>query len=247
MAKSIKLLTIADGFGDNSIHPDGYTDYFKWPEIIRLMTRGVELINLSRYGAGNEYIVNSLRNNVNDKDCVLIQWAQPNRLDLIIHDQYNWADAIASDPVYNNNIIDVGLDQMWLSSGSKIKEIKEYHNKFISTRQHKLRSQLYIDYAMLLLEKMKIDYKFMLTTTSEYICDTGNWVWHSKQQGMHEFRYQSQYCELDFGYPQPIPLIQFDFIKQFIMPVVDLPWRDSRDIDAVESMLYRKQKNYDKN
>jgi len=247
MVTPIKLLTIADGYGDNSIYPNGYPDYFKWPEIIKLMTRGVELTNLSRYGAGNEYIVNSLRNNVDDKDCVLIQWAQANRLDLIVHNQYNWTDAIASDPVYNNNIVNVGPDQMWLSSGSKIKEVREYHNKFISPRQHELRSQLYIDYAMLLLEQKKIDYGFMLTSAAKQVGINGNWIWHCEQQGMHEFRYQSEYCELDFGYPQPIPLIQFDFIKQFVMPVVDLPWRDSRDIDAVESMLYRKQKNYDKN
>jgi len=52
------------------------------------------------------------------------------------------------------------------------------------------------------------------------------------------------------GFKRPTNKIEFSTTgdsHKFIMPVVDLPWRDSRDIDAVESMLYRKQKNYDKN
>ena len=59
----MKLLTLADGYGDSIAVPAWYTKYWKWPEIIKLMTRHLELVNLSRYGAGNEFIVNQLKNN----------------------------------------------------------------------------------------------------------------------------------------------------------------------------------------
>ena len=68
MAKSINLLTLADGFGDSIACPSWYPEYTKWPEIIKLMTKGVNLINLSRYGAGNEYITHCLKENIKNKN-----------------------------------------------------------------------------------------------------------------------------------------------------------------------------------
>jgi hypothetical protein len=67
-----------------------------------------------------------------------------------------------------------------------------------------------------------------------------NWLWHAPWQGMSDFISKSKYSELDLGLVQPIPLVAFDFIKNYIMPTVNLPWRSNREIDAVESMLYRK-------
>jgi hypothetical protein len=59
---------------------------------------------------------------------------------------------------------------------------------------------------------------------------------------MHEFRFDSKYADLDFGLTQPISLIQFDFIKQFIVPRLDLNWRSEQQLSSVEDMLYRKYK-----
>ena len=253
MATPIKLLTIADGFGDSQAVPVWYPDYIKWPEIIRLMTRGVELHNLSRYGAGNEYIVQCLRNNLTDKDRVLIQWAMPNRLDLILSHTPEYAEfwwqQIENDPVYNNNVVQVGNNRVWISSASTATGVQEYHKKFIGLQQHQNRSQLFVDYATLLLEH--IPHGFLLTKTSEYlretVKDTANWLWHNRFQGMCEFRRQSKYAELELGLVQPIPLVQFDFIRQFIQPQFELPWRSERDLNAVEAMLYRKYQEAIKN
>jgi hypothetical protein len=253
MAKSIKLLTVADGFGDSRAVPAWYPAYIKWPEIIHLMTRGVELYNLSRYGAGNEYIVQCLRNNLTDKDRVLIQWAAPNRLDLILshNEEYTnyWNEQIKNDPVYNDNIVNLGSDRVWITSASTTPGVLEYHKKFISHRQHQNRSQLYIDYATLLLKHTT--HGFLLTKTSNYlkktVKDTANWLWHNEFQGMCEFRHQSKYAELELGLVQPTPLVQFDFIRQFVQPRFDLPWRSERDISAVEAMLYRKYQEAVKN
>jgi hypothetical protein len=252
MARPIRLLTIADGFGDSQAVPFWYPDYIKWPEIIQLMTRGVDLCNLSRYGAGNEYIIQCLRQNLSDKDAVLIQWAQPNRLDLVLSHNAEyaefWNQEIANDPVYKDNVILLDTERMWLSSASTSSGIKEYHKKFISCRQHQIRSQLYIDYATLLLEH--IQHGFLLTKNSKYLnktVDDAHWHWHEPFQGMCEFRLHSKYAELDLDIVQPIPLIQFDFIRQFIQPRFNLPWRNEQEIQAVEKMLYRKYQEAVKN
>jgi hypothetical protein len=242
----MNLLTIADGFGDSVAVPPWYPSYIKWPEIIKLMTRGVTLHNFSRYGAGNEYIIQCLRNNCSGKDAVLIQWADPKRLDLILSDNPThsnfWSEQIAMDTSYSNNVVPLGDDRVWISSASTSAGVVEYHNRFICQQQHQLRSQLYVDYATLLLAP--IQHGFLLTTTSEYldttVKDHDHWHWHNKFQGMCEFRHQSKYADLELGLVQPTPLVQFDFVRQFIQPKFDLPWRSEKDMQAVEAMLYRK-------
>jgi hypothetical protein len=246
MVKIMNLLTIADGFGAHNLFPDWYPDYTKWPELIRLMTRGVNVVNLSHQGVGNEYIAHRLRNNVAGIDAALIQWVPPDRLDLVLAHQPRyekfWTEQIASDPVYNNNVVQVDQHRMWISSVSKIPAVTEYHQKYINMQQHQLRSQLFVDYATLLLKNIK--HGFLLTKTSKYlehtVSDHSRWIWHEKFQGMCEFRHVSRYAELDLGITQPIPLIQFDFVRQFIQTKFDLPWRSERDIQAVENMLFRK-------
>jgi len=242
-----KLLTIADGFGDSKAVPDWYPNFFKWPEIIGLMTQDLEVVNLSRYGAGNEYIIQSIRHNCTDIDVALVQWAMPNRLDLVLGnpDKF-WDEQISQDPVYNNNIVDVGKDRYWISSGSNNPYVLEYHGKYIRSRQHQLRSQLFVEHAKLLLRSAGIEHGFMLSYDGEYlkesVTDFSNWIWHSPFRGMHSFRRVSKFSHLDFNYIQPVSLIQFDFVKQFIMPAFDLCWRSPKDIDAVENMLYQDHK-----
>ena len=127
----MKLLTIADGYGDSVAVPTWYSKYWKWPEIIKLMTKGVSLNNCSRYGAGNEFIVNQLKQNIDSADVVIIQWAQPDRLDLVLahHDPIFWKDVIASDQEYSNNVVECGDNKFWISSASLTSAVQEYHQK----------------------------------------------------------------------------------------------------------------------
>lgn len=241
----MKLLTLADGFGDSAAYPLWYDGYYKWPELIQLMTKDVQLTNLSRYGAGNEFMVNALRKNYNQQDYVIVQWAMPDRLDLLLaHAEYQdfWNNIIQQDKTYSKNVV----DGYWISSNTQNTDVREYHKKYISLEQHRSRTQLFIDYAELLLQSKGIDFKFMLTCDSQYLDQPGrnidNWLWHSPWLGMDSFRTRSQYSDLDFGYRQPIPLIQFDYIQQYIIPNTTLPWRGSQELKAVESMLHRKYK-----
>jgi hypothetical protein len=235
----VRLLTLSDGYGDSVAVPAWYPKYWKWPEIIKLMTKGVSLNNCSKYGAGNEFIVNQLKNNIDFADVVIVQWAQPNRLDLILdHSDSNfWNDVIASDQVYCNNIVECGNNKFWISSASQTDAVQKYHQQYISVKQHQLRSQMFVEYAKLLLEQRNIDYRFMLVDDSEYIGITANWICHKPFKGMSGFK--SKYSNLDLGIVQPTPLVAFDFIKQYIMPNIDLHWRSNREIDAVENMLYQ--------
>ena len=204
----MKLLCVADGFGDSKTAPSWYPDFFKWPEIIALMTRGIELINLSRYGAGNEYIVQCLRQHYQSAHTVMVQWAIPNRLDLIINDPDHFWDAqVALDPVYNDNVVVLGNDRYWITSASQNPHVQTYHQKYIKRQQHQLRSQMFIEYATLLLTQHKINHGFMLTWDSDYLQqtakDTASWYWHDQFRGMHSFRYQSKFADIDFGITQP--------------------------------------------
>lgn len=237
----MKLLTLSDGYGDSIAVPDWYPKYWKWPEIIKLMTKGLELDNRSRYGAGNEFIVNQLKQHINTADVVMIQWAQPHRLDLVLAhtNPIFWQNVIDSDPIYSHNILDCGGDKFWISSASKTSAVVEYHQQYITVRQHQLRSQIYIEYAKLLLEQYKIDYRFMLVDNSEYLDIDADWICHEPFKGMSDFKSKSKYRDLELGIVQPTPLVAFDFIKQYIMPSIDLHWRNNKEIDAVENMLNR--------
>jgi hypothetical protein len=237
----MKLLTIADGYGDSVAVPLWYPKYLKWPEIIKLMTKGVSLNNCSRYGAGNEFIVNQLKQNIDSADVVIIQWAQPDRLDLVLahHDPVFWKDVITSDQEYSNNVVECGDNKFWISSASRTAAVQEYHQKYISLKQHQMRSQIFVEYAKMLLEQRDINYRFMLVGNSNYLDIDANWICHEPFKGMHEFKSKSKYSNLDLGIIQPTPLVAFDFINKYIMPSIDLPWRDNTELDAVENMLYQ--------
>jgi hypothetical protein len=237
----MRLVTLSDGYGDSTAVPDWYQKYWKWPEIIKLMTKNLVLNNLSRYGAGNEFIVNQLKHCIDHADKVIVQWAQPNRLDLVLehHEPTQWTKVIASDQVYGQNVVECNDTKFWISSASKAPEVQEYHQKYICAKQHQLRSQIFVDYAKLLLNQRSVDYRFMLVENSEYLNVDANWICHEPFKGMNDFKRKSKYSALDLGIVQPIPLVAFDFVKQYIMPSIDLQWRNSREIDAVENMLYR--------
>lgn len=240
----MRLLTLSDGFGDTVHSPNWYQQFYKWPDIIKLMCKNCELVNLSRYGAGNEYILNALKQNYNSADFVFVQWATPARLDLVLeHEDDYWQEQIALDPMYSENIVNIDTDQYWLSSGTIMPAVAQYHST-IGLRQHQIRSQNYVDYAHRLLET--VPYRFMLVEDSLYLRETDvkplNWCWHSEYAGMQSFRQISNYAQedQDAQVVQPISLVQFDFVRKYIQPTVDLPWRNEREILAVENMLYKK-------
>jgi hypothetical protein len=247
----MRLLTLSDGFGDKTATPTWYRNFAKWPELIQQMANNVELTNLSRYGAGNEYIVECLRANVDDADMVLCQWTHPHRLDLLLGHDPNirdfWQEQIDQDLVYNKNVLTIKNKDYWITSASKNEYIQDYHTRYISKPQHNARSELYVDYATMLLEKKNKPFKFLLTYSLPFLKDIhinkDNWIWHKEYKSMEDFRNYGKYAELDLKtYVQPIPLIQFDFVRQYIMPRVDLEWHSTKELDNLETFLYNSHK-----
>ena len=236
----MNLLTISDGYGDSDAVPKWYPKYWKWPKIIELMTKGVVVNNCSRYGAGNEFIVNQLKQNIISADAAIVQWAQPNRLDLVIN-QTNavyWNAIVDSDPVYNNNIVDCGDDKFWISSASTVDAVQKYHQQ-ISRKQHQLRSQIFVEYAKLLIKHYQIDYRFMSVVNFKYLNVEANWICHEPFEGMDDFKKKSKYAELDLNITQPLPMVALDFIKQHVIPNFELSWRSNKEINALENVLYK--------
>lgn len=212
------------------------------------MAENINVVDLSRYGAGNEFIANSVLNCVEQHtpDLVLVQWTMPRRLDLLLsHSDETakiWKDTIDSDPVYCQNVLGVGGQCWWLSSSSQCQSVRHYHDHYISVEQHQNRSRQLIDYVRLWFNEREIDYKFMLSVSADYLKDRitkSVWSWHQPWQGLHEFRNHSDYAELDFGLTQPISLVQFDFIKKYLMPTVNLDWHDNNKLTKVENLLYK--------
>jgi len=250
MDMPLKILALADGFGDSRASPSWYPKFLKWPAILALMTKGTEVIDLCRYGAGNEYMVSCLRENHCKADVIFLQWAIPNRLDLLLaHESenlYQWQCQIDADVSYQHNFQHIGNDRWWISSASTAPWASTYRDNMISQKQHQNRSKIWVEYAHNLL--IKKTHGFLLTWDSHYLNDADVepevWIWHDRWKGMHDWRYHSQYRDLDLDVTQPIPLIHFDFIKRFILPRFDLPWRNERELDAVESMLTRHYNQY---
>lgn len=249
----MNILTLSDGYGDSRACPTWYPEYHKWPAILGLMTKGTNIIDLSRYGAGNEYMLSCLRHHVTAADMVLVQWTTPQRLDLILAHPPDlaeqWKHKIELDPIYHDNFQIIDKDRWWLSSNSTLDWVKNHNVQTISKRQHETRSKIWIEYGHLLLGSKP--HGFLLTYDSHYLnginVNPATWIWHGDWLGMDKWRKLSRYRDLDFGLTQPIPLINFDFIRQFIQPKFDLPWRSEKEIQAVESMLFKKYNQYKDN
>jgi hypothetical protein len=86
-----KLIVSGDSNTDSNFesmfHPDMNNSYKKWPELLGKKL-GMEVVNMARSGAGNEYIYTSLRNKVVDIKnkseigLVIAAWSQATRRDL---------------------------------------------------------------------------------------------------------------------------------------------------------------------
>jgi len=250
MAESLKILTLADGFGDSQACPPWYPEFHKWPALLKLMCKNITVIDKSRYGAGNEYIITQLRHNYRSADIVLVQWAMPNRLDLMLSHSPDihaaWHQIRTDDPIYANNVETINDTAWWLTSSSTQSWIQEYHERYITEHQHQARSIMWVELAENLLVNQC--HGFMLSSQSDYLqqaqVNAESWIWHRPWQGLHEWRYHSEYRDLDLGYIQPIPLIHFDFIQKFVKPRFALDWRSDHELKTVESFLLKKYNQY---
>lgn len=221
-----KILCVGDGFGKGHIWP-------MWPQLLSVLLDNYQIVNYSEVGAGNEFIANRVLSACKSEryDIVLVQWAISKRLDIINSNENNISPIILKDKVYNKKYSNIELDNRhwWLSSNSQLDYIKKYHNEYISTEQHKLRSINQIKLVELILKEMKIN-KFLffssykldfLELKESNIIDWTVWNDVNGRNSMQEYgdAVLPQYTTKEV---QPHPLVHLNYIKEIILPKLNI-------------------------
>lgn len=215
------VLVISDGNGVEN-------DFHKWPFFLKLLTtKTLNIVNKSIVGCSNELMFYQLINTIKGQniDCAIIQWTAPLKVD-VIADEF-WISQANKDPVYDFNVVNVLNNSWWVSSASKNPYICDYNTKYIKNLHAELRSMSWFMAASEVLKSNKIEYKFSLCYKFNFISPFDNmlakypWVWHAPNQGINEFRYNSQYLKYDKGLPQPHPLIGLEWVNKVLKPQCD--------------------------
>jgi len=235
----MRILTIGDGFAANLGWP-------QWPEILGLITKNTEVITLGKLGAGNEFIFNSVLSYIEKEnvDLVLIQWALQHRLDLVVDNEIKSA-IVESDPVYRNNYYKIGHNTWWLSSGSKIDYVTNYHNNYIGFRQAKIRYENYIISMTAILKNKKIPYLYFSTYKMEAFMsqriDWKDFVIYLPGIGMEEYSRQDRFKTLRGDKAQPSSYVHLCWLNEYVKPKLpSLEWDEKIISELLET--YQKTK-----
>jgi len=201
-----KILCVGDGFAHGHIWPE-------WPQLLQALFPNREITVISGIGAGAEYLVSEFAHCLPVSGTVIFQWPDAQRLDKIIEDDH-WRQAVASDPVYHFNTYQRHNNDWWLSSASHNPEVQHYHRHYIQPKQAQNRLWTYQQLVQQILEKSHCDYVFTSTQEQEL---------HS------QLRPEIRGKEI-----QPQPLSHFYFLKEKIMPALNL---NSVHESALENLL----------
>lgn len=210
-----KIYCFGDGYSHGHIWPE-------WPQLLEALLPDYEIKVISGIGAGPEYLVTQFSKILPIDGTVIFQWPMANRFDKVIQDKY-WNEILESDPIYHFNTYKHDQDIWWLSSASKLKDINEYHSKFIQSTQAEIRLNVYKTLVKEILDKSGHSYVF--TSTSE------------------QEEFSRTYLDIRGNEIQPEPLSHFYFLIEKIMPALKLT---SCNTKALETLLIaRKWKPYD--
>lgn len=220
------LYTAGDGYCANGVWP-------MWSQILAEIL-DCEWTNLSQVGAGNEVIAAQILDELANQFCSctdtlwLIQWTQPNRLDL--QNPERFTDQISQDPVYYKNYVRTALGHnYWCSSASTI-DFVTTNNDLIPITQHQSRSRMFQLAVAHALDHSQATWKYLLTYPADWreqkFISESSWLLPS----LKEFRSVSQYLDLDIGYIQPVSSVHLDWLEQKVLPMLDY------DSDRFESI-----------
>lgn len=233
----MKILIISDG---NGIDVDNCP---KWPSMLKHLT-GHDIENRSVIGSSNETMFNLLRDtNLSDIDHAIIQWSFPQRFDTVINEY--WIEQAENDPIYHFNIHKILDRDWWISSGSKNDAVREYHTKFVREPQAKHRTIANIWAATAYLRHKNVPHTFSLCydiDLGEEILDL-NWAWHKTYGGIRSFTEQSKHGNLDdAACPRPHPLVQLEWIKEVLAPVMEIKI-DTKRYQKIEESFERRTRD----
>jgi len=200
-----KIYTFGDGFATGHLWPE-------WPQILQALVPEYSVINdCPAIGAGAEYLVTGFVDLVPELEnhMVIFQWPMMDRFDKLIEDKY-WFYIGKTDPVYHFNFHKRPYGVWWLSSTSQQPQVREYHEKFVQTGQHKKRLQNYQTLVRNTLENLNCEYCFSDTNEHQYY-STLNRFAETRQQEV-----------------QPSPIVHYYFLIERILPKINIVYDPTR-------------------
>lgn len=208
-----KIYTFGDGFAAGHIWPE-------WPQILAALCPNYQVINNAGIGAGAEYLVHKLVENIQymQDSIVIFQWPKEERFDKLVEDSY-WKNLGENDQVYHFNFYTSANETWWLSSESKNQDVVDYHNKFVQKQQHKIRSN---------------DYKVLVRHTLENVNCSYLFTSLAEQQW---FSQQSKYKSIRQNEIQPSPPVHFDWLMEQALPNLPIVF-DSARAEQLKTLIY---------
>ena len=200
-----KIYTFGDGFATGHLWPE-------WPQILQALIPDYSVNNTcSAIGAGAEYLVTGLVDLVPElaNNLVIFQWPMAARFDKLIEDKH-WFHVGKTDPVYHFNFHKRPYGIWWISSASQQPQVREYHEKFVQSEQHKIRLQNYQTLVRNTLENLNCGYCFTST---------------------HEHQYYStlnRFAEIRQQEVQPSPVVHYYFLIEKILPQINIVYDSAR-------------------
>ena len=200
-----KIYTFGDGFATGHLWPE-------WPQILQALIPDYSVNNTcSAIGAGAEYLVTGLVDLVPElaNNLVIFQWPMAARFDKLIEDKH-WFHVGKTDPVYHFNFHKRPYGIWWISSASQQPQVREYHEKFVQSEQHKIRLQNYQTLVRNTLENLNCGYCFTST---------------------HEHQYYStlnRFAEIRQQEVQPSPVVHYYFLIEKILPQINIIYDSAR-------------------
>lgn len=201
-----KIYCFGDGFASGHIWPE-------WPQLLEALLPTYQVKVISGIGAGPEYLVTQFSRILPVDGIVIFQWPIESRFDKILQDKY-WKDIADRDPVYNFNLYNHSDETWWLSSGSSMPEVKQYHSKFIQPQQAKVRLTVYQNLVKEILDKSGYPYFFTSTLEQEH--------------------YSQRNLKVRGKEVQPSTLSHFGFLTEIIMPALKL---NSTKLSLLEKLI----------
>lgn len=217
-----KIYTFGDGFATGHLWPE-------WPQILQALVPDYSVNNTcSAIGAGAEYLVTGLVDLVPElaNNLVIFQWPMAARFDKLIEDKH-WFHVGKTDPVYHFNFHKRPYGIWWISSASQQPQVREYHEKFVQSEQHKIRLQNYQTLVRNTLENLNCGYCFTST---------------------HEHQYYStlnRFAEIRQQEVQPSPVVHYYFLIEKILPQINIVYDSARAAKLETLITAQSWQSYD--
>ncbi|WP_353482137.1 hypothetical protein [Haliscomenobacter sp.] len=192
-----KIFCFGDGFATGHIWPE-------WPQILQTLVPQYQVINTAGIGAGTEFLVSGFVDLIDQMhdSIVIFQWSAAERFDKMIQDN-SWQNIIANDPTYYFNVnIDSHNRKWWLSSASKVQEIRNYHNIYAQQHQHNRRQQVY--------------HALVSQTASNLDCQ----IVHTSTESADTFSQHNRFRSTRQTQVQPSPIVHFYWLIEQIIPQI---------------------------